>query len=112
MQISSIIRNRVVNIEVSSVSDTLLSILFSIGEVITNTFENSIGRGIVNTFLAKKIDTFYRYFLLYYIGFNGLPQFAAIERLFILGGKIFAPFLTLLSSRHFEIVMLFHAFNW
>ena len=37
---------RVVNREISSIADTLSSILFSVGE------------GFVNTFLAKKIDTF------------------------------------------------------
>ena len=30
--------------------------------------------------------------------FNGLPQFVAVERLFTLEGKIFAPLLTYLSS--------------
>ena len=49
---------------------------FNIGEGIANTFEKSIGRSIANTFLAV---TFYRYFFLYYIGFNGLPQFAELN---------------------------------
>ena len=82
---------------------------FSIGESIANTFEKSIGRDIANTILAKKIDTFYRYLFPYNIGFNGLPQFATVERLFTFEGKIFAPFFTHLGSRNFEIVMLFHA---
>ena len=77
---------------------------FSLGESIANTFEKNIGRGIA--------DTFYRYFFLYYIGFKDLPQFAAVECLFTLEGKIFAPFLTRLSSIHFEIVMFFHTSIW
>ena len=57
-----------------------------------------------------KVLYLYRYFLLYYIGFNGLPRFAAAERLCTLGGKIFAPPLT--RPRHFEIIMLFGASKW
>ena len=74
--------------------------------------KNSIGRDIANTFLAKKIVTFFRYIFIYYFGFNGLPQFAAVERLFTLGEKIFVPLLIRLISRHFEKVMLFHASKW
>ena len=40
-----------------------------------------------------------------------MPQFSAVERLFTLEGKIFAPFLTHLSSRHFRIVMLYCHLN-
>ena len=84
---------------------------FSIREDITNTFEKSIGEGIANTFLAKKLKLFTDTFF-YYIHLNGLPQFAAVKRQLTLGGKIFVPFLTRLSSRHFEIATLFHASKW
>ena len=85
---------------------------FSIDEGIANAFEKSIGRGIANIIWPKKSILFTDTFFLYYIGFNGLPPFATVERLFTLGGNIFAQLLTRLSSRHFEIVMLFHASIW
>ena len=73
---------------------------FSIGEGITNTFEKVSVEVLPILFWPQKMDTFYQYFFMYYIGYNSLPLFAAVERLFTLGGKIFAPLLTCLSSRH------------
>ena len=86
---------------------------FSISEGIANNFEKSIDRGIANTFLAKKksmlfTDIFFFIILVLMV----YHKFVAVERLFILGGKIFTPLLTRLSKKHFEIVMLFHASKW
>ena len=76
--------SRVVNIEVSNIPNTLSPILFSTDEDIVNTFEKSIDRGIANTFWPKKSIPYTDAFFLYCIGFNGLPQFTAVERLFTL----------------------------
>ena len=98
---------RVVNIEVSSIADTLSPIFFSISEGVAILLKKESVEELPILFWPKKIDTFYRYFFLFNIDFNGLPQFTAVKRLFILGGKIFSPFLTHLSKRHFEIIVLF-----
>ena len=47
-------RNRFVNIEVSSIGDIFLVSI----KVETIVLKKSIGECIINTFLAKKIDTF------------------------------------------------------
>jgi len=36
---------------------------------------------------------------------TGLPASAAVERLFSLGGRVFTPLRTCLSSHHFEMMM-------
>ena len=98
--------DRVINIEVSSIANTFLVLV----KVLPICLKRVSVEVLPILFWLKKIVNFFRYFF-YYIGFDGLPQFAAVEHLFTLGGKIFALLLTRLSSRHFEIVMLFMYLN-
>ena len=50
--------------EVPNIDDTFLVLV----KMLPILLKKSIGRGIASTFLAKKIDCFYWYFFLYYIG--------------------------------------------
>ena len=52
--------------------------------------KKSISRGIANAFLAKNNRYFLPIHFPVFYWFNGLLQFAAVERQFTLGGKIFA----------------------
>ena len=97
---------RIFNIEVSSIADTFL-----VSVKVLPILLKKISAEVLPILFWQKIDPFYRYFFLYYICFNGLPQFAAVKSLVILGGKIFAPLLTRLSSRHFEIVIFLMHLN-
>ena len=36
----------------------------------------------------------------------------AVERLFSLGGRVFSPLRTRLSSEHFEVMVFLHLANW
>jgi len=48
-----------------------------------------------------------------YIQLNtGLPASAAVERLFSLGGRVFAPLRANLSSEHFEMMVFLRASKW
>ena len=48
-----------------------------------------------------------------YIKLNtGLPASAAVERLFSLGGRVFAPLRSKLSSEHFEMMLFLRASKW
>ena len=95
---------RICNIEVSSIADTFL-----VSVKVLPILLKKVSAEVLPILFGQKIDPFYRYFFLYYICFNGLPQFAAVKSLVTLGGKIFAPLLTRQSSRHFEIVIFFNA---
>jgi len=45
---------------------------------------------------------------LYVLLNTGLPASAAVERLFSLGGRVFSPLRTRLSSEHFEMMVFLH----
>jgi len=48
-----------------------------------------------------------------YIKLNtGLPASAAVERLFSLDGRVFAPLRSKLSSEHFEMMLFLRASKW
>ena len=102
----------VVNIEVSSIADTLSPILSISVNLLPILWKKESVEILPIIFWPKKIYAFYRYFFLYYVGFSGLSQFAAIERLFALRRKIFAPLLKRQNSRHFEMALHFHASKW
>jgi hypothetical protein len=43
---------------------------------------------------------------------TGLPSSASVERLFSLGGRVFTPMRSRLSSSHFEMMVFLRALNW
>ena len=49
---------------------------------------------------------------LYVLLNTGLPASAAVERLFSLGGRVFSPLRTRLSSEHFEMMVFLHLATW
>ena len=72
----------------------------------------------INNYLADTSDSIasldaYPHIRKIYIDLNtGLPSSAAVERLFSLGGRVFSPLRSRLSSAHFEMVTFLRLAKW
>jgi len=72
----------------------------------------------INNYLADTSDSIasldaYPHIRKKYIDLNtGLPSSAAVERLFSLGGRVFSPLRSRLSSAHFEMVTFLRLAKW
>ena len=60
----------------------------------------------------ESLDAYPHIKKMYVVLNTGLPASAACERLFSLGGRVFSPLRTSLSSVHFEMMVFLRMAKW